>query len=248
VIRPVTSAAGGDVERPVRGPRAVGDEAHRLHPPAGGDARDLGDLGRIALLDRDLADAIGDPPVDARRRGGDVERDTVRPGRQRVRVGADLVADVAACGGAVGADQHQVDEPALHQVPAGAVDDDGERDPHLVELPGGQPRALVAGAGLVDPDVDRDAALDRLVDPRQRRPVVDRGEPARVAVGEDLHRPLPAGRLPAALDERRAVLADRPVDRHVLVADPRRLGVRTLGAPRRRQPPDHAHHPVERPD
>ena len=57
----------------------------------------------------------------------------------------------------------------------------------------------------------------RLVDRRQRRAPVDRGEPAGVAVGEHVDRP--AGPwLAGALDQRQPVVADGGVDRHVLVA------------------------------
>ena len=56
--------------------------------------------------------------------------------------------------------------------------------PCLRELPGRQAGALVARPRLVDPDMDRDAGIVRLVDRRQRGAPVDGGEPAGVAMGE----------------------------------------------------------------
>ena len=57
------------------------------------------------------------PPSSRWWRGkGDVEGNPVVARRERLQVGADLVADVAPPGGAVGADEHHVDEPALHEM------------------------------------------------------------------------------------------------------------------------------------
>ena len=143
-----------------------------------------------ALLDRDavgVARAV-DRPVD--RRGGrrDVERDAAVAGGQRLQVRADLVDHVAGGGRPVRADQHDVDLPALHQVPARVVDDHRVRDAVRAQLPRRQRGALVARPRLVDPDVNRDARVVRRVDTRQRRPPVDRRQPAGVAVGEHLDR------------------------------------------------------------
>ena len=52
---------------------------------------------------------------------------------------------------------HDIHQAVLHQVAAGVVDDDRVRHAVLAQLPGGQAGALVARAGLVHPDMDRDA-------------------------------------------------------------------------------------------
>src|SRR5690606_11152201 len=124
----------------------------------GGAAGNARHLGRVPLLDRDLV-AVLDRPVDAGVGQADIERHPVVVRRQRLEVGADLVADVAAARGAVGAGDAQVDLPALHQVTAGIVGDHGVRHAVLAELPGGQAGPLVARPGLVDPDVDRAAGV-----------------------------------------------------------------------------------------
>ncbi len=74
--------------------------------------------------------------------------------RQRFQIGADLIGDIAVGGGAVGADDTQIDHPVLHQMAAGVVGDDGVRHAVLAEFPRGQRRTLVARAGFVDPDMD----------------------------------------------------------------------------------------------
>ena len=84
----------------------------------------------------------------------DVERDVVVAGGEGLEVGADFIADVAVGGGAVGADDADVDEAVLHEMAAGVVDDDGVGDALLVEFPGGERCALIAGASFVDPDVE----------------------------------------------------------------------------------------------
>ena len=73
--------------------------------PLGGGlpAEAVGDLARVALLDRD-GRAVGERQVERARRRGDVERDAVRPGQQGDAVGADLVRGVAVGRDPVGAD------------------------------------------------------------------------------------------------------------------------------------------------
>ena len=122
-------------------------------------------------------------------------------------------------------------------MPAGVVGDHGMGHAVLAELPGGQRRALVARPRLVDPDMDSDAALVRGVDRRGRGAPIDGGEPAGVAMGENLDR---FARLFFArgdrLDELHPVPADRPVDGDVLLADRGRARIgrgdaRGLGEP-----------------
>ena len=74
----------------------------------------------------------------------------------------------------------------LHEVPAGVVDDDGVGDRFAAELVGGQRGALVAGAGLIDPDMNIEASAVGLVDRRKGRAPVDGGQPTGIAVGEDV--------------------------------------------------------------
>ena len=92
-------------------------------------------------------------------------------------------------------------------------------DPVLAELPGGEAGALVARPGLVDPDMERDAGIMRAIDRRQRRAPIDRGEPAGIAMGQDLDRPRGAAAAPGLLDQPGAVLADRAVDRDIRLGD-----------------------------
>ncbi len=90
------------VEGRVGDRRARRDDA-RAHHPAIDDAGDLGDLAPVALLDRDLA-AVAHASSRWSARQADIERHAVVVRRQRLQIGADLVADVAGGGGAVGAD------------------------------------------------------------------------------------------------------------------------------------------------
>src|SRR5439155_4334478 len=73
-----------------------------LHALGGGlAAQAVGDLARVALLDRDGVPAR-QIEVEGTARGGDVERDVVSAGQQRHPVGADLVGRVAVGRDAVG--------------------------------------------------------------------------------------------------------------------------------------------------
>ena len=70
-----------------------------------------------------IARAVGKREVERRRRHRGVERHAVVARRQRLVVGADLVADVAVGGDAIGADEHDVDAAASQQEAARAVDE-----------------------------------------------------------------------------------------------------------------------------
>ena len=115
------------------------------------------------------------------------------------------------------------------------------------ELEGRQRRPLVARPRLVHPHMQRHAALVRLVDRRQRRAAIDGGEPAGVAVGEDVDRLLVLLALGRHQDGLEAVLADAPVGLDVVLADLRRalVGCRQPSLPR--QIAHRAQHLLQRP-
>ena len=93
-------------------------------------------------------------PVDGRGGQRDIERHAIVVRRERLQIGADLVATSPVRGDAVGADDREIDHAVLHQMAAGIVGDHGVRHAVLAELPGGERGALVARPRLVDPDMD----------------------------------------------------------------------------------------------
>ncbi len=169
-----------------------------------------------ALFDRDVRAAF-QRPVDGAARQGDIERHAVIPRGERLEVGANLVGDIAVRGRAVGAGDAQVDLSGLHQVPAGVVRDDGVRHAVRAQFEGGERRALVARAGLVHPDMDGKPGVMRHIDRRERGAPVHAGEPAGIAVGEDVDgfARLALGGL---ADQRQAVFADLAAGLDVLIA------------------------------
>src|SRR5665213_725289 len=102
--------------------------------------------------------------------------------RERFQIGADLVADIAIGGDAVGADDRQIDPAVLHEMATGIVRDHRMRDIMMAEFPGGERGALVAGTGLVDPDMNGETAIMRQVNWRGCGSEIDRRQPAGVAV------------------------------------------------------------------
>ena len=186
-------------------------------------------------------------PVDGAGRCGDIERHVVVGGRQRLQIGADLVAGVAACGDAVGADQAEIDLAVLHQMAAGIVGDQRVRHAMAGQLPGREAGALVARPRLVDPDMHRDAVIMRAVDDAERRAPVDAGDPAGVAMGEDVDRPGPALAFIRVADQRQSVLGDRSIGGDVLFGEPVGHGKRRIGPLGLRQAGNLAPHDVERP-
>src|SRR2546430_15236365 len=97
---------GGHVERRIA-------YAHALRGPA--RAAVAGHLVGRPLLDDDLR-AVRNGCVEARKRGGNIERDAVAPREHGEAVGAGLVGDVAVCRDAIGADVDDVHVAAAHQV------------------------------------------------------------------------------------------------------------------------------------
>ena len=87
----------------------------------------------------------------------------------------------------------------------------------------------------------------RQVDRRGRRAPVDRGQPAGVAVGQDIDALAVLLGRGDLLDQGKAVLADAPVDGDVLVGNLGGARVGRVGALRRRQRPQQRAHFVERP-
>ena len=188
---------------------------------------DQPDLRAVALFDGNILYAVAQLPIERGGRQGDVERHAVVAGSQGLEIRADLVGRVAGVRHAVGADDHQIHEPVLHQVTADVVCDDGMRHALLHHLPGGQARALVARPGFVHPHVHGDARVMGRVNRRRGRTVIHEGQPARVAVGQDVDRrtALALADLP---DDRHPVLADAPAEVGILVGDGVRLGQRSL--------------------
>src|SRR6185503_12839706 len=105
--RPGDAAIGDDRGDQARGGDVEGGVQHA--DPLRGDARaaDLGDLARVALLDRDRVPREA-RPIDRGERGRDVEGDPVLAREHRERVRPDLVRDFAVSRDAVGAHDDEV--------------------------------------------------------------------------------------------------------------------------------------------
>ena len=226
-----------DVEGVVGHRRALGNHPHGFDAPVGSAAGHVRHFVGAALLDRNLLDAVIDTKVDGGRRQCNIERHAIVVRGERLQVGADLVADIAIGGHPVGADDREIDHAVLHQMAAGVVRDHRMRHAVMAEFPCGERSALIARPGLVDPDMNLQAAIMREIDRRRRRAPVDRREPAGVAMGQDvdgLAGPLPRRDL---FDQRQTMPADPLVDRDVLLGDFDRAPVSRRCSFRRRQRP-----------
>ena len=241
---PGDQAGGRDVERRIADGCAVTRDVDRRPLLLCVESRDLAHLARGALLDRDAGQPVVDGPVDGRRRHGRVEGHAVVVGGKRLEVRADLVGHIAAGAHAICAHQHEVDVPVLHQVTARVVDDQRVRHTVRGQLPRRQ-QPLAAWPRLVDPHVDRDRRVVRLVDRRQGGAEVDRRDPAGIAMRQHLYRPVYA-RMHRG-DQAGAVRTDRAIQCDVLVRDPRRFEPGRLWPLRRRQRRQKGAQPVECP-
>ena len=111
-------------------------------------------------------------------------------------------------------------------MPARIVGDHGVRHAVPRQFERGEQSALVARARLVDPYVNWNAGVVREIDRRGRGAVIDRRQPAGVAMRQDVERAIGVLRVEGA-EQREAMRADRLVERDVLVAD--RIGARESG-------------------
>ncbi len=115
-------------------------------------------------------------------------------------------------------------------MPAGIVRDDSVGDAMLAELPRGQAHALIPWPRLINPDMNRHAAVMRLVNRRQCRAPVDRCKPACVAMGEHIERILAGFFRGGVAQDFQAVIADGGIDCDVFLADFRGAPVRRFDA------------------
>ena len=101
---------------------------------------------------------------------------------------------------------------------AGVIDDVLMRHAMAGQFPGGQ-GALIAGASLVDPNMQRDAGVGGLINRAGGGAPIDGGDPAGVTMGQDAHRF--AGRLGVRdfSDQAEAMFADPTVDGDILIGD-----------------------------
>ena len=207
------------------------------------EAMDETELVAVTFLDRDVG-AVSAGKVERRARRGDEERDAVVGAGQRLEIGADLVGNVAVGGDAVGADDDGIDLAGAHEQAGSVVGDQRVRHTVLFQLPG-RKEALVARTGFGHPDMHRHAGIVRGVDRRQRRAVVDGGQPAGVAVGHHVQR-LAVGN-DQLVPQLESVLADGCVLGNVLLGDGSSFGPGSGAALLGRQRSKHAFHTGQRP-
>src|SRR6266571_460539 len=122
----------------------VGSDAHAL---------EMGDFGGGALFDGDVL-AVGDGKIEGGDGRGDVEGHVVFLGEDSDLVGAYLVGGVAVGRDAVGAGDDGSDLSGLEEVTDHVVGDERKRNAALVELPGGEARALEIRARFGHEDVN----------------------------------------------------------------------------------------------
>ena len=211
MINPGHQPRRRDVEGVVGHRRTIGNHAHGLDAPVGGAAGHGRHFVGAALFDRNLSDAVVDTKVDGRRRQCNIERHAIVVGGERLQVGADLVADIAIGGHPVGADDREIDHAVLHQMTAGVIRDYRMRHAMVAKFPCRERSALIARPGLVDPDMNLQAAIMRQINRRRRGAPIHRRKPAGIAMGQDIDWLAGPLRRSDLFDQRQAVPADLPL-------------------------------------
>ena len=172
------------------------------------------------------------------------ERQAIVACRQRLQIGADLIRHIALPRHPISADNANIHQPMLHQMPAGIIRHHGMRHAMRAQFKGGQGRALVARPGLIHPDMHIQPGIKGLINRAERRAEIHRCQPAGIAMGQHIHPALRRGNLG---QQRQTMLADQPAGLGIIIGNRCRLGIgqrRALALRHRRQ---HRHHPLQRP-
>lgn len=212
-------AGWSDVESVIGCGGGFGDESDVVKGAGGVGAVHPDEFIGGAGFDGDLIEAAGEGPVEGGGGECDVEWQLIVACREGFEVGADFVGDVARARDTVSTRDDEVDEAMLHEVAAGVVGNDSVGDVLLSEFPSGESGTLVAGSSFVDPDMDGDAGGVGGIDGGGSGAVIDKSQPACVAMGEDVNglaRGFSGGDV---LDEGKAVLADGLAGGGVFIGD-----------------------------
>ena len=166
----------------------VGDVKGRIEAlhPGGGHGLPVpqgADLLRIPLLDGDVV-PVGTVQVDGGGGPQHIEGDPVVFGQDGHSAGADLVGGVAVGRHPVAAYKAGLDPSVLHHHRGHVVTDQGDVHPSLMQLPGGEPRPLEQGPGLVGEHPQGDPPFPGQQDGTQGGAVSGGGQRPRVAVGQ----------------------------------------------------------------
>jgi hypothetical protein len=138
---------------------ATGEPSGTTRTAVGGAAGHVRHFVGAALLDRDLPDTVIDTKVDGGRWQCNIERHAIVVGGKRLQVGPDLVANIAIGGHPVGTDDREIDHAVLHQMAAGVIRNHCVWNAVVAEFPRRERGALIARPGLVDPDMNLQAAI-----------------------------------------------------------------------------------------
>ena len=152
----------------------------------GGDAPGSQDFVFMAFFNGDI-EAAFEIPINGGEGNGNVEGDFMAGGEHGFGVGANFIGDFAgAAQYAIAADDDEVDLAALHEMAGGVVGEDMVRNFLLGQFPGGKGGALGTRAGFIAEDVKVFALGLGGVQGGGGGPEIDKGEPAGVAVGQDV--------------------------------------------------------------
>ncbi len=201
---------GGDIEAGVAGVAAWICDADVGVLSLGGSTPGSEDLLLGTFFNRDVGSGL-EGPVQGGQRDGDVERDLMAPRQHGLGIGADLVGDVpGATENAVRSDDDEIDLAALHEMAGRVVGDDMVGDALLAEFPRSEGGSLGTWAGFVAVDVEFPSGGLGGVERRRGGADIDEGQPAGIAVGENVH---------AFADEGKAVFTNLPAMTDILLGE-----------------------------
>src|SRR5579871_951243 len=132
-----------DIKGRVGDMRALRRDAH---------AANMGNFVGRAFLNHDLF-ARRQRKIDGGARRDYIKRNAMLAGQNCQAIGADLVGDIAVGGDAISAHEDGVDARLAHEMRRHVVGNQREWDVFLLQLPGGEPRALQDGPGFIDEDL-----------------------------------------------------------------------------------------------
>ena len=169
---------------------------------------------------------------------------------QGLEVGANFVADIAATRGAIGPNDHSIHLAVLHQVTTRIIHNHSMWNPLTRQLIGRERCPLITRTRLIHPNMDVQPCSMGLINRGQRRSPVNRGQPARIAVGEHLKGLVLLctwSLLSQRLQQIEAMRPNRLTHRHIFISNQRRLPPSRSRSLRFRQWLHHITNPLQSP-
>ena len=136
---------------------------------------------------------------------------------ESLEVRPDLVGHITCESSAIRPGNDNIDLAVLHKMAAGIVNNHRMRHTMLGQFPRGKTGPLVAGARLINPDMDRNTGIMGRINRGRGGTIVDKCQPTRIAVGQNINRAFSTFSFKNILKHGETVLPDSTAEVDILI-------------------------------